>query len=112
MAVKIGANNGKVSLINKGSSININKSNTPSISLADQDGVINLVNKSGRVDLTSGSDATLPIYSGEYEVIPKVEEDTTLATTGYAMAKDVVVKEIPHYEVKNSAGGTTFTIGK
>ena len=66
----------------------------------------------GKVDLTTGGGSDVPIYSGEYEITPKVEEDVTLATTGYAMAKDVVVKEIPFYEVKNSAGGTTFTIGQ
>lgn len=65
----------------------------------------------GNVIVGAGTSATIPIYNGEYEVIPKVEEDITLATTGYAMSKDVVVKEVPFYEVKNSAGGTTFTIG-
>ena len=65
----------------------------------------------GKVVLGGGNNASLPIYSGEYEVIPKVEEEQTLETSGYAMAKDVVVKEIPFFEVKNTSGGLTATIG-
>ena len=112
MAVKVGAPKGKV-VINQPTENQISLVNpTGKVDLSkDTDTTINLSGSTGKVDLTQGS-AKVPVYSGEYEVIPKVEEDTTLATTGYAMAKDVVVKEIPHYEVKNSAGGTTFTIGK
>lgn len=52
-----------------------------------------------------------PIYDGEYTVIPKVNEDQTLETSGYLMANDVTVKQIPFFEVKNTAGGLTATIG-
>ena len=65
----------------------------------------------GKVVIGAGTSATIPIYSGEYEVIPKVEEDVILLTKGYAMADNVKVKEIPSYEVRNSAGGTTFIVG-
>ena len=65
----------------------------------------------GKVVIGAGTSATIPIYSGEYEVIPKVEEETILQTKGYAMADNVKVKEIPSYEVKNSAGGYTFIVG-
>lgn len=65
----------------------------------------------GKVILGGGTSATLPIYSGEYTVIPKVDEEQTLETSGYAMANDVLVKEIPYFEVKNTAGGLTATIG-
>lgn len=93
----------QINLINPQGKVDLSK---------DTDNTINLTGSTGKVDLSTGGGANIPVYSGDYEVIPKVEEDTTLATTGYAMAKDVVVKEIPHYEVKNSAGGITFTIGK
>lgn len=65
----------------------------------------------GKVVVGAGTSATIPIYNGEYEVIPKVEEETILQTKGYAMADNVKVKEIPSYEVKNSAGGYTFIVG-
>lgn len=72
---------------------------------------ISLKPQEGKVDLSTGGGANIPVYSGEYEVIPKVEEDITLFTKGYAMADNVKVKEIPSYEVKNSAGGYTFIVG-
>ena len=65
----------------------------------------------GKVVIGAGTSATIPIYNGEYEVIPKVEEDIILQTKGYAMADNVKIKEIPSYEVKNSAGGYTFIVG-
>ena len=112
MAVRIGGGgnrvtinhrlNNQVSLVNPKGKVDLTN---------DTDASINLTGSTGKVDLSTGGGADIPIYSGEYVVTPTVEEDVTLATTGYAMAKDVVVKEIPYYEVKNSAGGTTFTIG-
>lgn len=66
----------------------------------------------GKVILGGGGiSASLPIYSGDYVVIPKAEEEQILETSGYAMANDVTVKEIPYFEVKNVAGGMTVTIG-
>lgn len=67
----------------------------------------------GKVIIGVGGSAapTIPVYNGEYTVIPKVDEEQILETSGYAMAKDVTVKEIPYFEVKNTAGGTTATIG-
>ena len=72
---------------------------------------ISLNANGGKVILGGGSNPSLPIYSGEYEVIPKVDEEQILHTSGYAMAQDVKVKEIPFFEVKNTAGGLTATIG-
>ncbi len=46
-------------------------------------------------------------YDGEYTVIPTLENQT-LATADKLMKQDVTVEKIPHYEVSNNAGGTTF----
>lgn len=49
-------------------------------------------------------------YNGTYIVTPKAYEQS-LKTTGYRMADDVTVKEIPYFEVSNNAGGNTLNIG-
>ena len=52
----------------------------------------------------------LPVYDGDYSVIPAVTEQT-LQTAHYLMSDDVRVEKIPYYEVSNNAGGATVTIG-
>ncbi len=61
------------------------------------------------VVLETGGD--VPLYSGPYEVTPKVENPVTLATKALRMKEDVVVHRIPQYEVSNEAGGKTFIVG-
>lgn len=53
--------------------------------------------------------ADVPVYEGEYEVIP-TPEGQTLETAGKLMESDTTVKAIPVYEVSNAAGGTTVYI--
>ena len=50
-------------------------------------------------------------YEGDYEVIPSVEAQV-LETNQKFMDDDVIVRKIPFYEVTNTTGGTTITIGK
>lgn len=73
---------------------------------------ISLTPGNGKVVIGGGTSSVMPIYNGDYEITPKKEEEQILKTSGYAMAKDVVVKEIPYYEIKNDDGGLTATIGK
>lgn len=54
--------------------------------------------------------AEYPLYEGEYEVTPKVVPQT-LETANKSMASDVVVLEIPYYEVDNAFQGQTVIIG-
>ena len=49
-------------------------------------------------------------YVGDYTVIPKVTEQA-LCTKGKHMVDDVLIKEIPFYEVGNTSGGNTVFIG-
>lgn len=51
-----------------------------------------------------------PIYEGEYIVIPLAWEEQTLPTAARIMTQDVVVREIPYYEVSNTSGGYTVNI--
>lgn len=53
----------------------------------------------------------IPAYDGNYDVVPQTHEDVVLQTANLYMRKDVIVKEIPHYEVSNDSGGETFIIG-
>ena len=51
-----------------------------------------------------------PSYEGEYEVIPKITEQT-LPTAQRLLEEDVHIKEIPYFEVSNNSGGNTVYIG-
>ena len=48
-------------------------------------------------------------YDGEYEVTPKLEEQT-LETADKTMRKDVTINKVPYSEVHNEAGGLTVVI--
>lgn len=48
-------------------------------------------------------------YTGEYDVIPKVE-DQYLETSGRHLSKDVHVYKIPYYKTSNESGGMTVSI--
>ena len=50
-----------------------------------------------------------PIYAGNYFVTPSTES-TTLKTADKVMERNVVVSEIPYFEVTNLANGITATI--
>lgn len=49
-------------------------------------------------------------YDGSYLVTPKTVEQS-LSTTDKHMTQDVVIAEIPYYEVSNQQNGTTIIIG-
>ncbi len=51
-------------------------------------------------------------YTGEYFVIPKVDEQTVLETKAKLMEQNVTVERIPIYEAANAAGGNTLSIGE
>lgn len=50
-----------------------------------------------------------PPYEGEYDVTPKIEEQT-LFTKNKTMKKDVTIHEIPYSETTNPEGGKTVNI--
>lgn len=52
----------------------------------------------------------VPIYTGEYDVIPTFSLQT-LATNGKKMLDDVTVHEIPVTRTSNPYGGQTVLIG-
>ena len=61
---------------------------------------------------TGGSgDSSIPAYTGEYSVTPRVYEQT-LDTDGKRMLDDVTVEVIPVARVSNESGGDTATIGE
>ena len=51
----------------------------------------------------------IPYYTGQYTVIPTMENQT-LETRNKVLTDDVTVKKIPMYETTNLAGGTTVYI--
>ena len=50
-------------------------------------------------------------YDGPYDVIPMPYSTQILPTASLAMSTDVNIQQIPYYEVSNSSGGYTATIG-
>ena len=51
-----------------------------------------------------------PPYAGEYEVVPRVSEQS-LPTSDRRLDKDILVRAIPYHEVENTERGTTAIIG-
>ena len=51
-------------------------------------------------------------YIGEYNVTPATYSRTILGTANKTMLDDVVVSQIPQYEVSNDSEGQTLIIGK
>ena len=50
-------------------------------------------------------------YEGPYNIIPMPYTTQILPTANLAMSTDLNIQEIPYYEVSNSSGGITATIG-
>ena len=83
--------------------------------------VINLPNQEIDIDVSPSQEIEVeqdvaiivnpaPLYEGEYEVTPKVAEQT-LPTAQKLLEEDVHIKEIPYFEVSNNSGGNTVYIG-
>lgn len=67
---------------------------------------------SGRIDAEIGRPkGDYAKYTGDYEVTPKMDEETVLETAHKVLSDNVTVREIPKYEVANEAGGNTLIIG-
>ena len=64
------------------------------------------------VDISGTSGGSVPVYSGSYTAVPKVEEEVVLPTANKLLAENVTVSKVPFYEVTNLSGGKTFIIGE
>ena len=53
----------------------------------------------------------LPVYSGNYEVVSKANEDSYLETKNKKLTDNIHVKEIPYFETTNLSNGLTVYIG-
>lgn len=51
------------------------------------------------------------VYTGDLNVIPKVDSETVLETDNKVLNGNVTVEKIPYYEVSNKYGGNTVIIG-
>lgn len=71
-----------------------------------------LTANSGRIDAEIGRPkGDYAKYTGEYEVTPKIDEETVLDTAHKVLSDNVTVREVPMFEVTNEAGGNTLIIG-
>lgn len=64
-----------------------------------------------KVDVKPITGATVAVYEGEYEVTPKLEKQT-LETKNKLLNKDVTIKEVPVYKVRNNSGGFSVYVAK
>lgn len=65
-----------------------------------------------KVSLRAGTGGKIfPVYTGETDVIPKINEVQILETKDKRMTEDVTVHEISVSSVSNPYGGQTVTIG-
>ena len=62
----------------------------------------------GSVTVSGATD--YPEYTGAYEIVPKVTEQT-FDTAYKVMTADLTVTAIPYYETTNESGGYTAIIG-
>lgn len=62
------------------------------------------------MEVGGGMGGGLPLYTGDYEVTPKIEAQK-LDTANRSMEKDVTIHAIPYYEVDNASNGQTIVIG-
>ena len=79
--------------------------------ILDGDSELYLEGLDGEADakyMVSNSD--IPIYDGEYVVIPQAYDSTVLATQGKTLTSNVTVVEIPKVETINASGGLTVSI--
>lgn len=73
-------------------------------------GISATIKKGGGITAAIGKgNGDYPIYSGEYEVAPTLEEQR-LETANKLLKDDVKIKAISRYDVTNTAGGTTVYI--
>ena len=57
---------------------------------------------SGTLSVATGQD--YDIYSGEYEIIPDVEDEQTLETAHKLLTDNIVVAKVPYFETSNAFG--------
>lgn len=78
--------------------------------ISGQKGLKGSISEQGRL---TGS-LSMPIgyedYTGEYEILPQVT-DQTVETNDKRMTDNLKVLAIPYYEVSNASGGNTLNIG-
>lgn len=60
---------------------------------------------SGTLSVATGQD--YDIYSGEYEIIPDVEDEQTLETAHKLLTDNIVVAKVPYFETSNDSNGNT-----
>lgn len=93
-------------------------SSTVEVDLAENDASVDVVfsEKDASVDVEFGKVQHITKiiggepYDGEYEVTPKMMEQT-LPTRAKVMEDDVTIKKIPVFVTSNTSGGTTVYIG-
>lgn len=62
--------------------------------------------------IQAGGGGESEVYTGEYEVTPRVHGEVVLETKQKLLTENVRILRVPQYEVENSAKGNTLFIGE
>ena len=82
------------------------------LDLLDSDELTLDLGNEGELELVIGEAViSYPVYEGDYEVIPRLNEDQILATRNKRMLDNVTVKPIPVTTTQNPYNGKTVVIG-
>lgn len=65
---------------------------------------------SGTLSVATGNN--YDVYTGDYEVIPKVEDEQILETAHKLLTDNILVAKVPYFETSNDSNGKTAYIGK
>lgn len=65
---------------------------------------------SGNVIQGIGKGEVIPIYEGNYNILPLAFQETILQTKNKKLVNNIIIREIPYYETSNPSGGNTVYI--
>lgn len=64
----------------------------------------------GNVMQGIGKGEVIPIYEGNYNILPLAFQETILQTKNKKLINNIIIREIPYYETSNPSGGNTVYI--
>ncbi len=78
-------------------------------SISSVDGITCIISPVGQLSgSVSKNIEEVPVYHGDYEVIPDAHNDQILYTSNKILKDDVTVKKVPYYETHNESGTTVY----
>jgi len=78
-------------------------------SISSVDGIKCIISPIGQLSgSVSKNIEEVPVYHGDYEVIPDANNDQILYTSNKILKDDITVKKVPYFETHNESGTTVY----